>query len=266
MTTGSGRRSEGPEIRIDDVDGMVVRLYLGLLHKKNKKSTVARKLSTLRSFFRFLIRERLIDENPLGSVLTPKQDKHLPHYLPVDDMFRLLDSIDTGTLLGLRNRAMFEMLYSTGIRVSELAGMNVRDVDSEGALVMVRGKGNKERLVPVGGKALKALESYRRQLELERGLSADVDGPMFLNNNGGRLTARSMARILDQEARKCGIEFPVSPHALRHSFATHMLDAGADLRVVQELLGHESLSTTQKYTHVSIDKLMEAYDKAHPRK
>lgn len=253
------------------VDGLMIREFMGRLHKKNQKATVARKLSAVRSFFRYLVKHGALLENPVDSILTPKQDKTIPVYLPVDDMFRLLDSIAGSTLPGLRNRAIFETLYSCGLRVSEIAGMNLSDVDFEAGVVRVIGKGSKERIVPIGEKALKSIRAYRVRLEAETGAKvADVrgekDGPLFLNKNRGRLTARSIARILDQTALACGLATPVSPHALRHSFATHLLDAGADLRVVQELLGHKSLSTTQKYTHVSIDRLMETYDKAHPRK
>jgi integrase/recombinase XerC len=181
-------------------------------------------------------------------------------------MFRLLDSIHSNSILDLRNRAIFETLYSCGIRVSELVGLNTGDVDFGQALIRVFGKGGKERIVPIGKKALGAILNYRQKLKGERKISSKLDGPLFLNKNTGRLTARSVARILDKLVTACGLLTPVSPHTLRHTFATHMLDAGADLRAVQELLGHMSLSTTQKYTHVSIDRLMETYDKAHPRK
>jgi integrase/recombinase XerC len=181
-------------------------------------------------------------------------------------MFRLLDSIHSNSILDLRNRAIFETLYSCGIRVSELVGLNTRDVDFGQDLIRVFGKGGKERIVPIGKKALGAISNYRQHLKGERKISSKLDGPLFLNKNMGRLTARSVARILDKLVTACGLLTPVSPHTLRHTFATHMLDAGADLRAVQELLGHMSLSTTQKYTHVSIDRLMETYDKAHPRK
>jgi integrase/recombinase XerC len=254
-----------------DVDGLFIREYLGVLHKKNKKVTIARKLSAIRSFFRFLIRQGMITDNPADFVATPKQDKMIPEYLSVDNMFRLLDSMKPDTLLKYRDRAIFETLYSSGIRVSELAGMNVLDVDFQAGLIRVFGKGQKERLVPVGSKALDAIRIYREILgrkAADRGKTAapDENGPLFLNNNFGRLSTRSIARILGKTARTCGLPMPVSPHVLRHSFATHMLDAGADLKAVQEMLGHQSLSTTQKYTHVSIDRLMQAYDKAHPRK
>jgi integrase/recombinase XerC len=250
----------------DGIDPLLLRGYLGFLHKRNRKATIARKLSALRSFFKFLVRRGVLAENPADFVLTPKQERTIPAYLTVDDMFRLLDSISVETLTGIRNRAIFETLYSCGIRVSEISGLDTGDVDPAGRVVRVLGKGNKERIVPIGRTALDAIRSYRERLSAETGISPGDDGPLFLNNRKGRLTARSMARILDHIVRESGISIPVSPHALRHSFATHMLDAGADLRVVQELLGHQSLSTTQKYTHVSIDRLMETYDKAHPRK
>jgi integrase/recombinase XerC len=170
------------------------------------------------------------------------------------------------SLLGLRNRAIFETIYSCGLRVSEAAGINGEDIDPISRMVRVRGKGHKERLVPIGRISIASIHEYRQQLEREWGIREDSHGALFLNKRGTRLSTRSMARILDKISKECGIPVPVSPHALRHSFATHMLDAGADLKVVQELLGHKSLSTTQRYTHVSISRLMETYDRAHPRK
>jgi integrase/recombinase XerC len=244
----------------------MIRGYLGFLHRKNKKTTVARKLSAIRSFFKFLEKRGIISENPAEHVMTPKQDKTIPVYLSVDEMFRLLDSIQTDTVLDLRNRAIFETLYSCGIRVSELTQMNLADVDFEAAVIRVLGKGNQQRIIPVGQKALTAIKAYRARLQKQIKLEVATTGPLFLNRFNKRLSSRSVARILKQLVTAVGLLTPVSPHALRHTFATHMLDAGADLRAVQELLGHKSLSTTQKYTHVSIDHLMEAYDKAHPRK
>lgn len=260
------KSEEEKSIGIEALDALALRGYLGVLHKKNKKSTAARKLSAIRSFTKYLVKRGILENNPAESVATPKREKTIPTYLTVDEMFRLLDSIDMDGVLGLRNRAIYETLYSTGVRVSELAGLDVSDLDFESGLVRVFGKGNKERVVPVGKKALSAIRKYRERLEAEKGVAFEGDSPLFLNKNDGRLTTRSIGRILDQIVRKCELHTPISPHALRHTFATHMLDAGADLRVVQELLGHESLSTTQKYTHVSMDKLMEIYDKAHPRK
>jgi integrase/recombinase XerC len=262
---GSGNRSG---IRID---GLLIREYLGVLHKKNSKATIARKLSAIRSFFRHLVRLGAATENPADVVATPKQDKRIPDYLSVDQMFHLLDFTPPDTLLVDRNRAILETLYSSGIRVSELAGMNVSDVDFQSGMIRVYGKGRKERLVPIGNKALAAIRTYRARLVREAsaggsGMTPAENEALFLNKNYGRLSTRSIARILQKAADASGLSTPVSPHVLRHSFATHMLDAGADLKAVQEILGHKSLSTTQKYTHVSIDRLMKAYDKAHPRK
>ena len=262
---GPGRRPAAFPVKTVDV--LTIRLYLGHLHQKSRKTTISRKLSAIRSFYRYLIKRGIAADNPANQVLTPKQEKHIPTYLTVDDMFRLLDSLLDDSLLGLRNRALFETLYSCGIRVSELAGLNVFDVDVNTASIRVLGKGNRERIVPVGQKALDAIRVYRAKLTGKgEGDGLNRNGPLFLNKNRTRLSTRSIARILDKLVRSCGLTVPISPHALRHSFATHLLDAGADLRAVQELLGHKSLSTTQKYTHVSIDRLMAAYDKAHPRK
>jgi integrase/recombinase XerC len=263
---GSPRAQIIDHIEIDSVDPITIRGYLGWLHARNKKNTIARKLSATRSFFKYLVKRGVIEDNPAESILTPKQDQSIPQYLPVDEMFRLLDSIQTDSILDLRNRAIFETLYSCGIRVSELVGLDVFDVNYKGSTIRVLGKGGKERIVPIGQKALAAVKTYRARLQEEYGISADLNGPLFFNKNKGRLSARSVARILDKLVYACGLLIPVSPHTVRHTFATHMLDAGADLRIVQELLGHKSLSTTQKYTHVSIDRLMETYDRAHPRK
>lgn len=271
--SGAGSKNASPSgtPTPDAVTGIAIRGYLGHLHQHCKKSTIARKLSAVRSFYRYLVKHGYIDANPSDTVQTPKQDQSIPTYLPIDDMFRLLASVKTDTLLGLRNRAMFETLYSTGIRVSELAGLNVQDIDFRERVIRVKGKGGHERMVPIGKPALSAIETYRKGIEskareIRSQAEMILNGPLFLNKFNTRLSTRSIARILEKTTRECGIVMPVSPHAFRHTFATHMLDAGADLRVVQELLGHKSLSTTQKYTHVSIDRLMEAYDKAHPRK
>ncbi len=264
------RRGDGakcPQFKIETVDALTIRLYLGYLYKKKRKTTIGRKLSAIRSFFRYLVRAGIVRDNPAEQILSPKQEKYIPSYLTVDDVFRLLDNIGHNSLLDLRNRALFETLYSSGIRVSELAGLNEFDVDYSAKVIRVMGKGSKQRIVPVGEKALQAIQTYRAGFgkNVRPGQSVS-GGPLFLNKNGTRLSTRSIARIINKLARQCGLTVPVSPHTMRHSFATHMLDAGADLRAVQELLGHKSLSTTQKYTHVSIDRLMEAYDKAHPRK
>lgn len=263
---GSAHQKRSPVVKLKQIDGIMLRGYLGFLHRKNKKTTIARKLSAIRSFFKYLVKNGVISQNPSELVLTPKQDKTIPVYLSVDEIFRLLDSIQTDTLLGLRNRAIFETLYSSGARVSELAELNFPDVDFPAATLRVSGKGGKQRIVPVGQKALSAIKAYRTRLQKHTGTLSINEGPLFLNRFHKRLSPRSIARILKKLVETIGLLTPVSPHALRHTFATHMLDAGADLRAVQELLGHKSLSTTQKYTHVSIDRLMETYDRAHPRK
>jgi len=261
-----GKREQEDLLTIKTVDALMIREYLAFLYRINKKSTIARKISAIRSFFKFLMRFGVIENNPAEGILTPKQEKTVPVHLSVDEAFHLLDSMTGDSLSDLRNRAMFETLYSTGLRVSELAGINISDLDVHTGVVRVYGKGGKERIVPIGRKAIVAIQAYREKLRVECGDPAEKNEALFLNKNKGRLTTRSIARILDRHAKACGLPSPVSPHALRHTFATHMLDAGADLRAVQELLGHERLSTTQKYTHVSIDRLMKTYDKAHPRK
>ena len=263
-TRGLVRRGE--KVNVRDVDELVIRSYLGFLYKKKQKSTIARKLSALRSFFRYLVKRGVVPTNPAESVLTPKRGRPVPNYLPVDDMFRLLDGVRGETVLASRNRAILETLYSTGVRVAELSGMDVGDVDFDEGFVRVIGKGNKERLVPVGEKALACIQAYIEKRNDARGSGLTGNEPLFLNNRGGRLSTRSIARFLEKVVRELGLLCPISPHGLRHTFATHMLDAGADLRVVQGLLGHASLTTTQRYTHVSIDRLMEVYDKSHPRR
>ncbi|MDY6987651.1 MAG: site-specific tyrosine recombinase/integron integrase [Thermodesulfobacteriota bacterium] len=254
----------GPEIH--EVDDLMIRSYLGFLHKKCEKTTIARKLSAFRSFFRFLVKRGAIERNPAEMVLTPKRGRPVPRYLTVDETFRLLDGLKGDSVLALRNRAILEVLYSTGLRVGELVAMDVKDVDFEGGLVRVVGKGNKERLTPVGKNALRCVQVYLEKRRLREKIGDRDAEPLFLNRLGGRLSARSVGRLLDKVIRQLGLARPITPHGLRHTFATHMLDAGADLRTVQELLGHASLTTTQRYTHVSIDRLTEVYDRAHPRK
>lgn len=257
---------QAARVLVDRIDSLAIRGYLGLLAKKNTKRTIARKMASLRSFFNFWVKRGLLAENPAAGVRIPKQETHIPTYLTVDDMFRLLDSMTAKNLLDLRNRAIFETIYSTGIRVSEIAAMDTGDIYRDVGEIQVAGKGNRQRRAPIGKRALGAIDAYRRKLQQETGISPQSGGALFLNKNRSRLTTRSIRRILSRLAAACGLTVPVAPHALRHSFATHLLDAGADLRVVQELLGHKNLSTTQKYTHVSIDRLMETYDKAHPRR
>jgi integrase/recombinase XerC len=251
----------------ESIDFLVIREYLGKLYGRYKRTTISRKLSAVRSFLHFLERKGLSTGNPAADISTPKQGKYIPTYLPVDEMFRLLEGPDGEKPLGSRDRAILEVLYSCGIRVSELAGLDLSSIDFDQRLVRVLGKGNKERIIPIGRKALGTVENYMEATRsLRRKAQGDIqDGPLFMNFRGGRLTTRSIGRIIKKYGRQCGLMTEISPHSLRHSFATHLLDGGADLRSVQELLGHASLSSTQKYTHVSLDRLMEVYDKAHPR-
>lgn len=267
-------QSHTPTIRLGQIDHHFIHVYLSLLHRRNKKSSIGRKLSALKSFFRFLLREGEIERDPTILIGSPKKEQPLPTHLAIDDMFRLLDAPATDIPAGLRDRAILEVLYSCGLRVSELVGLNWGNIDSNLEVVQVKGKGNKERIVPIGRKAIDALERYRARIpELvtpkRRSALSSSDSlsstPVFLNSRGERLTTRSVARLVGGYARNCGIPLKTSPHALRHTFATHLLDAGADLRAIQELLGHASLSTTQRYTHINLDHLMQVYDKAHPR-
>jgi integrase/recombinase XerC len=249
------------------IDHLTIRLFLGHLYqeKRIKRTSVVRKLATLRTFFRYLNREGIIAKNPAKMVATPKGGKDLPHALTVDEAFRLLDAPDVTNPLGLRDRAILEFLYSSGLRVGELTSLNLEDLDLVRGIVRVMGKGGKERMVPIGSKAVEALRSYlaHRDELLAKGKSTTQY--LFLNYRGGNLTARSVARMIKTYRLHGGITKEATPHTFRHSFATHLLDAGADLRGIQELLGHASLSTTQKYTHVSSAKLMEVYDRTHPR-
>ncbi len=240
-----------------------VRAYLQWLDRKGEKRTsLARKLASIRSFYRYLTRQGLVHRNPVEDLRTPKQPKHLPRVLTKDDADALMTFPNGRTTGSLRDRALLETLYSTGARVSELVAINVDDVRQSEGLVRLQGKGRKERIVPIGDLALDAIRSYRASLS--RHVSRCASQALFYNSRGGRLTTRSVARIVARySSRLAGGS--VSPHTLRHSFATHLLDEGADLRAIQEMLGHASLSTTQKYTHVATDQLLAVYDKAHPR-
>jgi integrase/recombinase XerC len=245
---------------------MLIRSYLRALYlRKVKKATIARKLAAVRSFFKYLLREGRIKANPAELVKAPSPEKHIPVFLSVDEILAVLNVEFKDDLSGARDRALMELFYSSGIRLGELAGLNIDDINFSQGLLKIRGKGKKERIVPVGGPALSAIQSYLKILAGISGRRGIQDGPLFVNSRGGRLTSRSVARVVDKVVRISGISRKISPHALRHSFATHLMDAGADLRAIQELLGHESLSTTQKYTSVSISRLMEVYDNAHPR-
>jgi integrase/recombinase XerC len=249
-------------------DSLLIRSYLARLDQDNeKKSTLARKLATLRSFYRFLLREGRVAANPADDVHTPKLPQHLPRVLTKDDANALMEFPDGKRLSDLRDRAILETLYSTGTRVSELVGMSWEDINFNDGIVRVRGKGRKERLVPIGAVALEAIKEYQAALhhsELSTQHSALNETAVFRNSRGGRLTARSVERLVATYSSRLSAG-RISPHALRHSFATHLLDEGADLRVIQELLGHASLDTTQKYTHLAMDQLLKVYDQAHPR-
>ena len=252
--------------KLRDVQPEQVRSFLAFLGTQSySKSTIARKLATLRSFYKFCLRRGYVEAHPLASIRTPKQEKRLPKYLELDQINKLLSTPNDNTLLGARDRAMLEVLFSTGVRVSELVDLNFADIDFEGHTIRVWGKGKKQRTAPIGTTAIAAIRKY---LELRR---ADARSPsfdqnaLFVNKHGQRLSTRSVRRKLDKYLADAGLDPSISPHTLRHSFATHMLNNGADLRSVQELLGHQSLSTTQVYTHLTTPRLKAAYDQAHPR-
>ncbi len=260
-----GVNDDGDEVVPERVDHLALRAFLTHLLRRNRKSSVGRKLSAAKGFFRFLLRRGSVSRDPTAGIATPKKEQQLPVHLTVDDMFRLLEAPPAATPAGRRDRALLEVLYSCGLRVSELVGLQWTDIDTGLELVRVRGKGGKERLVPIGAKALAALAAYRRRVPELCPKRLRDEKAVFVNRLGSRLTTRSVARMVDHYILASGIATKASPHALRHSFATHLLNAGADLRAIQELLGHASLSTTQKYTHVNLDQLMSVYDKAHPR-
>jgi len=246
---------------IENVNSKIINLYSLNLYTKNSKSTVSRKLTTLRSFFNFMVRKGNLKQNPANLIPLPKKEKELPVFLSVDEVFKLIDSIDQEGILPLRDLAIIELLYSSGLRVSELTNIKVLDIDHRENFVKVSGKGNKERVVPFGSNAREVILQYlRRRIELK-----PKDDFLFLNNRGSGLTTRSIERIVKKYGLLSGISKKISPHALRHTFATHLLGGGADLRSIQELLGHSSLSTTQRYTHTSIEQIMKIYDKTHPR-
>jgi len=251
------------------ITGDQIRSFVVSLHGRNSAATVARKLSALRTFFRFMRRYNIIKRDPLAGIVGPKVGKAIPVFLTVDETFALLETPGSSDTFMLRDRAILELLYSTGIRVSELVSRDLDDLDFASEVLRVRGKGDKERLVPIGQAALEAIRSWLPQrlqlLQARVSRGRDVEkNCMFLNGRGGRLSSRSVERIVKAYGIRAGIRQIVTPHALRHSFATHLLEMGADLRSVQELLGHASLSTTQRYTHVTLDHLSEVYDKAHP--
>jgi integrase/recombinase XerC len=264
-----GPGGERRHVEVSQIDNITIREYLSSLYEqKRKKTSIARKLATLRTFFKFLCREEVLKLNPARLVASPRLEQKLPVTLSIDDVVRFIETPDTDTPLGKRDRAILEMLYGTGTRVSELCGMNVDDIDFANLSVRVRGKGRKERIVPFGSKAKEALEAYlgvRGELLAEADEESREPMAVFLNYQGTRISTRSVGRMVDKYLKICADVREISPHSLRHSFATHLLSAGADLRAIQELLGHARLSTTQKYTHVSTERMIEVYDKSHPK-
>jgi integrase/recombinase XerC len=243
-----------------------VRAYLAWLHEQRySKATIARRMAAVRSWFRFLCRQGTIETNPADGLRSPRQDKKLPHFLSEEELSRLLEKPPAGKPLGIRDRAILETLYSAGVRVSELTGLNVEDVDVDSGLAVVRGKGKRERLVPLGRPALAALKRWLTWRDEMAKKKSRTSPAVFLNKNGSRLSSRSVGRLLEKYLALAGLDPRTSPHTLRHSFATHLLDRGADIRSVQELLGHRSLGTTQIYTHVTTSRLKESYHQAHPR-
>ena len=252
-----------------DVDAFAIRAFLGELHKQRISATSsARKLSALRTFVRFLRREDLVENDPAALVAAPKRGQTIPAHLTIEEMNRLLDMPDATIPLGRRDRAILELFYASGLRLSELVWLDMEDVNLSGRMVRVLGKGRKERLVPFNTSTADALRAWFKdrvgKREEGRGKKA-MSAPVFLNYRGGRLSTRSVDRLVRRYVAACGAKFGISPHALRHSFATHLLANGADLRAIQELLGHARLSTTQRYTHVNAAQLIEVYKKAHPR-
>jgi integrase/recombinase XerC len=257
-------------VDVKRVDPLRIRGFLAsLFDRERKKSSIARKLAAVRAFFKFLARERLLAQNPAAAVSTPRLSKTLPRIMTEEETNNLLDQVgeaaQSGNVAVLRDRAILELLYASGLRVSELVGLDLPSVNFSDAMLLVRGKGRKERMVPFGSKAKGALEEYlpaRQRVLLERRASSAA---LFLNARGASLTARSVHRLVTNYVRAFGPDIKVSPHSLRHAFASHLLTEGADLRAIQEMLGHVSLSTTQKYTQVSIKQLMEIYDRTHPK-
>ena len=255
--------------QVEDINHKIIKSYICHLNKINRPASVVRKLSAMQTFFSLLLQKHIINKNPLVGVVRPKQGHYIPVFLTVDEVFRLMDAPNASDTYAARDRAILEILYSTGMRVSEMSSLDLNSLDFETEMVKVSGKGNKERLTPIGTPALDAIRKYLPQRELllrkrqDRGRQTDGK-PLFVNGRGSRLTMRSVERLVKLYAQRAGIISRVTPHSLRHSYATHLLEMGADLRMVQELLGHASLSTTQKYTHLTVDHLMEVYDKAHP--
>jgi integrase/recombinase XerC len=257
------------DISVNEIDRLTIREWMAGLHNDHKKTSIARKLASLRTFFQFLVREGVLETNPAKLVATPRIERKLPNHLSMEDAVRFIETPDTNTDLGRRDRAIIEFLYATGIRVGELVNINMQDIDFREKLVRVTGKRKKQRIVPFGEPALQALMHYleeTRPVFLNNCPPAERDNnAVFLNYQGTRITTRSVGRMIDKYIKQCADIHNISPHSLRHSFATHLLDGGADLRDIQELLGHARLSTTQIYTQVSMEKMIEVYDRAHPK-
>lgn len=257
-------QSDPGGIRLKAVDRLTLRSFMAYLQKRGiARSSLSRKISALRSFFRFLRREGVLETNPARLVSLPRKDKKLPSFLDQREIQALLSAPDGETFLGLRDRAILETLYSTGMRVGALVGINTGDLDLIGEVVKVREKGKKERLCPLGSYAIRALRAYLDKHPKK--VSGATPQPVFINKTLKRLSAESVGILVHKYIKEAAIDKEITPHAIRHSFATHLLDAGADLRAVQELLGHSSLSTTQIYTHVSKERLKQVYDRTHPR-
>ncbi|MFC1855261.1 tyrosine recombinase XerC [Thermodesulfobacteriota bacterium] len=249
---------------LNSVDNLKLRKYLARLSKKNSKVTISRKLSAVRSFYKYLLKRGKLERNPASEIVLPKKEKYLPAHLDVDEIFAFIDGIKGDDFLSLRNRALFELIYASGLRASEALGLNIQDIDLSSQIVRVLGKGNKQREIPFGGSAKASMVKYLNKREGQFPKNSN-EKALFLSKSGKRYGSRDLRSLVKKYRLLTGIKKQFSPHSIRHSFATHMLGEGADLRTVQELLGHENLSTTQKYTHLSIEKLMEVYDKAHPK-
>jgi integrase/recombinase XerC len=272
----AARKKPGAQLSAEDIDATAVSGFLADLHRRgNSRASAARKLASLRTFFRYLRREGRMEDDPAALVGTPKREKKLPAHLAEQEMTRLLETPDVSAPFGRRDRAILELFYASGLRLSELVGLDLDDVNLSGRVVRVLGKGGKERVVPFNKTAGQAIKAWLADLAGFAMLSIDdtrhgvgrraLRRPLFVNYKGGRLSTRSVDRLVRKYVAQCSTRFGISPHALRHSFATHLLQRGADLRAIQELLGHVRLSTTQRYTHVNAAQLIDAYKKSHPR-
>lgn len=247
----------------ENVDQQAIRAFMADIYGDLKKSSISRKVSSIKVFFKFLKKKGHIADNPAALIKNPKIEKRLPKFYTVDEIFHFLDTLPEDTWINRRNRAIFELIYSTGMRAQEVLDLNLKDVHIEGSWAIVKGKGGKERILPFGEKARKAVMNYLVEVNEHR---RESEQAIFVNNQGYRLSYRGLLKVMKKHQLSAGLFKNLALHGIRHSFATHMLNGGADLRSIQELLGHSKLSTTQKYTHISMDKIMEIYDKAHPRR